>query len=163
MIMIMIMIIRLEALRIAPSVIGASLHTLCIEIKWTDPTARTHEIFVDSIEGFHGGHVGRLKQYNWTVCMKIDLISQRRENVLFCPPTGRQWRHMKMLYSQNNKTAWLSSIEDIFLRSLRGVHRFVGIFLDCVFRVLIGWVSKLRSRGDAVYWTILLSDRSAPD
>ena len=33
------------------------------------------------IEGFHGSHVGGLKQF----CMKIDLISQGRENVLFLP------------------------------------------------------------------------------
>ena len=31
-------------------------------------------------------------------CVKIDLISQRREMYCFCPPTWRQWRHMKMLY-----------------------------------------------------------------
>ena len=36
-----------------------------------------------SIESFHGGPVGAetMKQF----CMKIDLISQRRENVLFLP------------------------------------------------------------------------------
>ena len=33
------------------------------------------------IEGFHGSHVGGLKQF----CMKIDLISQGRENVEFLP------------------------------------------------------------------------------
>ena len=35
------------------------------------------------IEGFHGGHVGGLKQ--WNSFEKIDRISQGRENVLFLP------------------------------------------------------------------------------
>ena len=34
-----------------------------------------------------------------------------------------------------------------FLRNSRGAQRFVGFFLDFIFRVLIGWANKLRSRG----------------
>ena len=32
------------------------------------------------IEGFHDSHVGGLKQLIKQFCMKIDLLSQRREN-----------------------------------------------------------------------------------
>ena len=32
-------------------------------------------------------------------------------------------------------------------RNSRDAQRFVGFFLDCAFRVLIGWAGKLRSRG----------------
>ena len=52
-----------------------------------------------------------------------------------------------LFYSQNNKIVWLSNVANTILRNSRGAQRFVGFFLDCAFRTLIGWTGKVRSRG----------------
>ena len=41
---------------------------------------------------------------------------------------------------------WLSNMADNFFRNSRAAQIFVGLFfLDCAFRMLIGWADKLRS------------------
>ena len=52
-------------------------------------------------------------------CMRIDLISQRRENVLFRPPTWRQRRHMKMLCQQSiNRKSISNALEYFFTKNI---------------------------------------------
>ena len=61
--------------------------------------------------------------------------------------------------SENMRKAFFKSIVKVtrlydyqtwpthFLRNSRGAQRYVGFFLNCAFRTLIGWANKLRSRG----------------
>ena len=71
--------------------------------------------------------------------------------ILCAPITSRSHesraRNVCLFYSQNNKSIWLSNMADNILRNSRGAQRCMGFFLDCIFRVLIGWAGKLRSRG----------------
>ena len=57
----------------------------------------------------------------------------------------KQREHVKGLffYSQNNKTVWLSNMADSFTRR----KCLWAFFLDCAFRVLIGWADKHQSHG----------------
>ena len=70
-------------------------------------------------------------------CMKIDLISQGRENVFFCPPTWRQWRHMKMV--ERRKVFFFSNITNTILYN---IHCFLSFLL---------W--PLNSVKTDIYWT----------
>ena len=54
----------------------------------------------------------------------------------------KQRGHVSLSYSQNNKILWWSNMADICLRNSRGAQRFVGFFLNCSVRVLIGWASN---------------------
>ena len=36
------------------------------------------------------------------------------------------------------------TLQTSFMRNSQGVQRFVGIFLDCAFRMLIGWAETLQ-------------------
>ena len=47
----------------------------------------------------------------------------------------------------NNKIVWLSNMADTFFlwRNVGGAQRNVGFFLDCAFRMLIGWTGKLHT------------------
>ena len=49
--------------------------------------------------------------------------------------------------SQNNKSVWLSNMADTFLEKFRKCAKDCGLFSWLCFRMLIGWVDKLRSRG----------------
>ena len=54
---------------------------------------------------------------------------------------------------------WLSNMADNFFRNSRAAQIFVGLFfLDCAFRILIGWADKLRSHVWYIgqYWTNIL-------
>ena len=51
-------------------------------------------------------------------------------------------------------SVWLSNMADTLLKNSRGAQRYVGFFLGCAFRMLIGWGGKLRSHG--ICWSILL-------
>ena len=53
-----------------------------------------------------------------------------------------------LFYSQNNKIVWLSNMADTFLEKFTRCAKVCGLlFLDCAYRMLIGWAGKLQSRG----------------
>ena len=49
-----------------------------------------------------------------------------------------------LFYTQN--VLWLWNMADTFRKNSRSAQRFVGFFLDCAFRMLIGWAHRLWSR-----------------
>ena len=90
----------------------------------------------------------------WVIKMKKPMIlcarstSRSREQ-----STKRRSRSENMwkvcyFYGQNKKIAWLSNMADRFLEKFMRCAKVHGLFfLDCSFRMLIGWAGRLRSRG----------------
>ena len=90
----------------------------------------------------------------WVIKMKKPMIlcarstSRSREQ-----STKRRSRSENMwmvcyFYGQNNKIAWLSNMADRSLEKFTRCTKVCGLFfLDCSFRMLIGWADKLQSRG----------------
>ena len=57
-------------------------------------------------------------------------------------------RKVCLTYSQNNSILLSLNMANTILRNSQGTQRYVGsFFLDCAFRILIGWADKLRPRG----------------
>ena len=56
-------------------------------------------------------------------------------------------RKVCILHSHNNKIVWLWNMADTMFPELHEVRKGIwAFFLDCDFRMLIGWAGKLRSR-----------------
>ena len=83
------------------------------------------------------------------LCARI--ISRSREQSTKRRSHSENMRKVCLSYSQNKKMVWLSNMADTSLKLFTWSAKVCGLFfLDCAFRVLIGWTGKLRSRGDTV-------------
>ena len=84
----------------------------------------------------------------------VDLwVIKMKKPMILCARSTSRSREQNMwkvcyFYGQNKKIAWLSNMADRFLEKFMRCAKVHGLFfLDCSFRMLIGWADKLQSRG----------------
>ena len=92
----------------------------------------------------------------WVIKMKKPIIlcaritSRSREQSTKHRSSCKNIRTFCLVYSHNNKIAWLPNIADKFWGEIHEVRKgmWAFLFLDCAFRMLIGWADQLRSHRD---------------
>ena len=78
--------------------------------------------------------------------------SRSREQSTKHRSRSENMRKVCLFCSQNNKILWLSNMAVTFLDKFTKSARVGGpYFLDCAFRMLIGWAGELRSHGCVGY------------